>query len=145
MHRIVRLSITAIARTVVMKPCQRSIPLCSLYQHNNITINQLSHSSFSTIASQIGTEEEVAELTAWAPTFTKASLPLDKFDVRNARSRGAGGQNVNKGSSTISTCVLINQSIEITQSIDASLSTICLCMPNCSLIVVICFDSDMRG
>jgi protein subunit release factor B len=35
-------------------------------------------------------------VTQWAGGFDKAQIPASKFEVKHSRSRGAGGQNVNK-------------------------------------------------
>jgi len=40
--------------------------------------------------------EEVEELAAWLRTFKKDSMPVASFELKHARSSGAGGQNVNK-------------------------------------------------
>ena len=51
----------------------------------------------STLASELGSEEEVEEVREWRRSFTRDSVPYRTFDIHHARSSGAGGQNVNKG------------------------------------------------
>ncbi len=40
--------------------------------------------------------EEVNEMAVWLQTFKKDSMPVSTFELKHARSSGAGGQNVNK-------------------------------------------------
>lgn len=40
--------------------------------------------------------QEHREVRQWLETFTPQSIPVGEFDVRYSRSRGPGGQNVNK-------------------------------------------------
>ena len=53
----------------------------------------------STVASELGNEEEVDELKGWLSSFNRDAIPYHSFTVHHARSSGAGGQNVNKGQS----------------------------------------------
>lgn len=39
---------------------------------------------------------QLLELEKWLSSFTRASIPVSTFEIKHARSSGAGGQNVNK-------------------------------------------------
>ena len=53
----------------------------------------------STVASSVGSADEVDELKRWVAAFDRDAIPYHSFTVHHARSSGAGGQNVNKGQS----------------------------------------------
>lgn len=50
----------------------------------------------STMATRLGTQEELEELKTWLMKFQKDAIPVQTFAITHNRSSGAGGQNVNK-------------------------------------------------
>jgi hypothetical protein len=44
--------------------------------------------------------EELEGLGSWLRGFKRDDIPADSFELKHARSSGAGGQNVNKGHMT---------------------------------------------
>lgn len=64
---------------------------------------------FSTLASQLGSPDEIAELSRFAATFTRVDIPATSFQIQHARSSGAGGQNVNKVNSKVELRFVLQQ------------------------------------
>src|SRR4051794_15755883 len=69
----------------------------SIASFNNCIIsNHVNIRKFSSVANRLGNEEEINELKQFLSKFSISSIPVSTFDIRHARSSGAGGQHVNK-------------------------------------------------
>lgn len=70
--------------------------LYSCYTPSNLTLTHNTYTTTTTINPNELTQEQRSELEQFNNEFTIDSIPLSTFDIRHARSSGAGGQNVNK-------------------------------------------------